>query len=467
MTRLLTLLLLLFAAGSAMALDGGWLMTTDYTSFGRIRGFDQGDPWAVTADLATVPGDAVARWHEGKVYVVGRGGANLIQVYDPSRGFALEREFSLGSGLNPQDIAFDTAGEAYVSCYDSAVLLRVDIPTETVLSSHDTSVFADADGLPETAWTIAVGDRLYIAVQKLDRNNWYTPTGPGAVAVFDMAAEQWVDTDPLTAGVQPIILESGNPYTRFDPVSDGMGGFSLRIGCAGCFGLADGGIEVIDTATDTGLGYLVTEVELGGDLIGLMTTGSSLHVLISDASYVTSLRRYVPATGQMTVLDSSAGYDHADLAWDGGFQLYLADRSLGASGLRVFDLASGAELTTQVIPTGLPPFMFVLPGNPGISPVPDSPFVGELMLGAPTPNPFNPRTRLAITGQPDSRVMIRVLDLRGHLVRTSIMTLGARGGGRFEFDGRDDTGRLLPAGVYRAVVQDGAGFAARSLTLIK
>ena len=113
MFRFFAVLFLMVTGLPVTALAGPWVLTTDYSSFGGISGFEEAAPWTVSPDLATVPGDAGARWHEGNIYVVGRGGANLIQVYDPTGGFSLEREFSLGSNLNPQDIAFDTAGEAY------------------------------------------------------------------------------------------------------------------------------------------------------------------------------------------------------------------------------------------------------------------------------------------------------------------------------------------------------------------
>ncbi|MCB1185307.1 hypothetical protein KDM41_17955, partial [bacterium] len=159
-TRLLPILVLLAAASAATA-QSAWVLTTDYSTFGRLRGFAPDAPWSVGADLATVPGDAVARHHDGRLYVVGRAGANVLQVYGESG--ALEREFSLGAGRNPQDIAFDTAGDAYVSCYDTAELLKVDVATEAVTAVYSTAPWADADGLPETAWMTAVGDMLYIA----------------------------------------------------------------------------------------------------------------------------------------------------------------------------------------------------------------------------------------------------------------------------------------------------------------
>ena len=231
-TMLWSLLFVVSVIAPTRAQDTPLVVTSDYSTFGRLREFAATAPWAVSADLATIPGDAIARWHDDLLYVLGRGGANLLQVYDPAANYALVREFSLGAGRNPQDIAFDTAGEAYVSCYDQAVLLRVDVATEAIVETYSTAAYADADGLPETAWITAVGDRLYITCQKLDRNGLYAPTGPGQLLVFDMAGERFE---------APIDLLGGDPYTQLEQVPDGNGGVNLRVGCAGFFGLADAG----------------------------------------------------------------------------------------------------------------------------------------------------------------------------------------------------------------------------------
>jgi hypothetical protein len=466
MKNLLFLLMLLALSPSGYAQETGWVLTTDYSTFGRVRSFALDGPWSVTGDLATIPGDPTGRFHGGKVYIVGRGGASLIQIYDPEAGFALVREFSIGAGRNPQDIAFDSLGEAYVSCYDEAVLLRVDVTDGTILDTFDTSMFADADGLPETAWMLARGDRLYIASQKLDRNNWYAPTGPGDLLVFDMVAEAWVDMDQGEAGIQPIVLTGADPYTRIEAVESGDGKGNLRVGCVGFYGMNDGGIEDVDPVAGVSLGYVVTEQELGGDISAFTNTGDDIHILISDASFITSLRRFDSSSGSVTVLDTGNGYVHADLAWDGDYQLYLADRTVGGSGLRVFDSASGAELTNGALDTGLPPFRFILPTTDGVSAVP-VPYASRLRLSRPHPNPCNPMSELKIQGQPDHLVRVGVFDLRGRRLQDLALETDSSGRAVFRFDGRDSRGRNLPAGVYRVVVQNKSGFAARTLTLLK
>lgn len=450
-------LILALAAGAAPA-QTGWILTSDYSTFGNVRGFTGTGPWSVSGDLGAVPGDAVARHHGGLVYVVGRGTFNSLQVWDPAAGFSLVAEHSLGDDLNPQDVAFDTSDEAYVSCYDAAVLLRVDPASGAILGSYSTAGFADADGLPETGWMVSVGDLLYIACQKLDRANWYTPTGPGALLVFDMAAETWVDMDPAAAGVQPIVLTGSNPYTRV-LADDGV----LAVGCAGQFGVADGGIETVDTASGTSGGFAVTEVELGGDLNRIQRHGDAWLAVVNDTSFNTFIAR--AAAGAVQVLDTGSGFVHADILVAAG-DLYVLDRTLGADGLRVLDPVTGVDLTGGPLATGLPPAIFVSPdpGAPAAVPV-TAP--AALTLAAPSPNPFNPRTSLTLDGPPDARIRVAVTDLRGRILRRDLVLLDGQGRAQYRFDGRDAAGRTLPAGVYAVTAWAGGARAGRTMTLVK
>jgi len=436
--------------------DGPWVITTDYSVFGRVQSFQPDSPWAVSGELAVIPGDAVGRWHDGLVYIVGRGGSNLIRVHNPADGFSLVREFSIGAGCNPQDIAFDDQGRAFVSCYDEAVLLQVDTETGTVVRTFDTSAYADGDGLPETGWLMVQGNRLYITCQKLDRGNWYSPTGPGQLLVLDLDTLQWA---------APINLTGANPYTRIRPDNQGK----LLVGCVGYWAMADGGIEIVDPASGVSEGYLVTETELGGDILNFAgTSGGQYHVLTSNTSFVTRISRFDPDNTSVVPILESTGYDLADLAWDGDFQLYVADRKVGSSGIRVFDSVSGVELTTGPVTTTMPPFQFILRDGAELSPVPGgSPWTGTLNLSLPYPNPCNPAAELMIVDTPDQMVAVSVFDLRGRRVSRVNLRCDSTGHASFRFTGISSTGAALPAGLYRVVAQSPGGFSAQSLTLVK
>lgn len=455
-------------AATAAPAATGWVLTGDYSQFGRLRSFSQTSPWSASGDLAVTPGDPIGREHDGLLYVVGRGGASVLQVYDPQAGMALVHEFSLGAGRNPQDIAFDSQGRAFVSCYDQAVLLRVDVAAHAVVQTYSTAAFADADGLPETAWMLGRGDRLFIACQKLDRANWYAPTGPGAMLVFDMATGQWVDAEPATAGVQPIRLSGGNPYTRIEAWGDAGGSEKLRVGCVGYYGLLDGGIDQVDLGTMASEGWLVTEAQLGGDLSAFVTTGpGSIYAVAANVTtFNTNLVRWQGGPGSALIRPGS-GFVFADLAWDGGCQLFLADRTLGAEGLRVFNACTGLPLGTGPIATGLPPFSFVLPADPVAAPAPPAPAPAMLRLAPPYPNPCNPSARLEVAGEAGQAVAVRITDLAGRAVGAASLRLDDLGRGLVTFDGRGPDGRSLPAGIYRVTAAGPQGAVSRSVTLLK
>ena len=457
-TLLLVLLGLTLAGSASQAQIGPWVITTDFSLFGRLRSVEQTVPWSVSSDLATIPGDAAGRSHQGLVYIVGRGGANLLQIYDPADGFSLVREFSLGDGRNPQDIAFAPDGSAYVSCYDAAVLLRVDTDTGTILDTFDTSQFADTDGLPETSWMRVCEENLYLTCQLLDRGNWYAPTGPGMLLVFDLTTRSWR---------QPISLVGANPYTRIRPFTGLDGQTKLAVGCVGNYTLFDGGIEVVDPATGQSAGYLATESDLNGDVLNFVFTDpENLYALISSPAFATSIVHLNYVTGAKVVTDASSSYSHADLAFDGDFQLLVADRTVGAAGIRVFDVVSDVELTSGPLATGLPPFLFIMPEEIPSSPVGAIPGAG-LTMGQAYPNPCNPTARVQISGKADQELVVSVYNLRGQRVSTTTLRTDQDGRATFVFNGHDQTGADLSSGMYRVVAGNSSSFAARGIVLIK
>jgi hypothetical protein len=83
------------------------------------------------------------------------------------------------------------------------------------------------------------------------------------------------------------------------------------------------------------------------------------------------------------------------------------------------------------------------------------------------PNPFNPTTQLRFELSSPAAFELYVLDSRGRRIRT--LDRGDRGPGSYEviFDGRDDMGRLLASGAYRAVLQTDTVRRTTSLLLLK
>lgn len=86
-----------------------------------------------------------------------------------------------------------------------------------------------------------------------------------------------------------------------------------------------------------------------------------------------------------------------------------------------------------------------------VTTVPAAP--GNLNLATPSPNPFNPSTKLSFNLPEAGRVSLTVYDTRGHRLRTLLK--GHRQDGDFEtrWDGRDNRGQALPGGVYLFVLE--------------
>ncbi len=461
-------LLLLGAVAARADWDEFVLLTSDYSTVGYVCSVQRASPWTLAIDLEDIHHDARARWHAGLYYVVNGGDASNLQIIDPAAGYQTIRQFSLGAGRGPYDIAFREDGIAFVSCYDTPELLKVDVQGGHVLDSYSTAPWADADGIPETGWMQAVGNRLFVTCQRLDRNSWYTPAGSGCLLVFDMAAEAWVDAVPTTPEIDPVALGGEDPYPQLELSRDRT---QLRVGCTGWYGLLDGGIEVVDLDGLTSLGFEIDEAELGGDLLDFERVGTGdVWVVVSDPSFRTSIRRHVRDIPGVEVLYQSATYGPVDIACDGASHVYACDRTPGHAGLRVFAADSGAQLTAAPIFTGLPPAWAVLPVDEALTAVPPGgspPPEARLVLEAPWPNPANPLLQLRLRGPAGTAVPLRIYDLRGRLLRTALVSLDAGGQGTYVFDGRDDRGRPVPSGVYQARAGEGPGAAARRFTLAR
>ena len=68
-----------------------------------------------------------------------------------------------------------------------------------------------------------------------------------------------------------------------------------------------------------------------------------------------------------------------------------------------------------------------------------------------TSNPANPGTVIGYELPRGSRVVMRMVDVRGRLVRTLVDGYRPAGAHRAFWDGRDDSGRAAASGVYLAV----------------
>ena len=448
------------AAPARAASDYAFATGTDFLGPGCVSWVALAPPRPAHPCAAPVSSDPVARWSQGRLYVVNRYGADNIQVLDPAAGFATVLQFSVGNGANPQDIAVVAPDKAYVTLLNAPHLLVVDPRSGAPLDSIPLGDFADADGLPEAHRMLARGGRIYVTLQRLTN---FAPSDHSLVAVIDAAADTVLDADPGTAGVQCIRLTGTNPNS--DLVFDALRGV-LLVGATGAYGVADGGVEAIDLATLAALGFETTESQLGGEVgdVAMGPSGAAFAV-ISGFSFSDEARlvRYDRATGAPAdTLCTVSGPNLADIEANERGELWACDRSLFAPGLRVFDAVTGAALAGP-IDVGAPPFDVGF-GEGSVGPGGGA--AGLALLGVgPNPARGTVTVRYAVGDAAGLPVRLTVHDVRG--ARVGHVEGGAPGLGAHEISwGAAAGGRVPRPGVYFFRLGRGAGTAGGRFVLL-
>ena len=443
------------------------VVTSDYEVSGRVSTVEVTPPWAVDMNLESVHSDAVARTFNGLVYVVNRLFQDNIQVLDPEQGFATIRQFSVGPGSNPQDIAFVSAERAYVSRYESVWLYEVDPTVGAVTDSVDLSAFADGDGLPEMAGLAVCDGLLFVAVQRLDRDYYWTPVPPSYLAVVDTETNSLVDVDPDEPGIQGIELTATNPSTEVlrDPET-GL----LYVGEAGTWGVFDGGIEAVDPVSLLALGFVASEVGLEGDINDFtLPLEGRAHAVVSVSS---------PQWESFCIsFDWETGAKIADVWRPGGFsvtdiethegagELFLCDRTYTNPGVRIFDVGDDHQLTEGPLDVGLPPQDLLVLGDEVTQVAGETENASSISVEV-WPNPAAAGAAVSFSLPSPGPVEAAVYDVAGRALRKFSGTSRGDGTGAFFWDGTDALGRRAASGVYFVrVTAAGSSGSARLLLL--
>ncbi len=104
-------------------------------------------------------------------------------------------------------------------------------------------------------------------------------------------------------------------------------------------------------------------------------------------------------------------------------------------------------------------------GAPGAD-VPPPPVAGTV-VGSPVPHPFRDVTRLALRLSEAGPFAVRLFDLAGREVRAWREAWSPAGARELLWDGRDASGRTVPAGVYLARVEAGGQRAVRRIVRLR
>lgn len=266
---------------------------------------------------------------------------------------------------NPADLVFVDARKAYLVRRGSDKIWIVDPSAESEaafkLGELDLSAYRDADasGSPEPIDGVIVDGRLYVVMQRTVDNS---PSDPGTspfVAVFDVATDQEIDTNPDDDASNPkgIALDVRNPNGF--AYAPGVGLFLSATGdpfasFRGEPRRYNGGIVRIDT-TDFSTTLVVDD---GPETSGEHPYGSIGDLVILDADTAffsgleafqnTSLFAFNPTTGvaNETPVAGYAGIDIVTLAGGPDGNLWVG---IGSVDMPRIELVSPDQQTVQTI----------------------------------------------------------------------------------------------------------------------
>lgn len=345
------------------------VVTSDFGTSGKFTVINPDAQLAIPT-VANIHSDAVARFIDGKIFIINRLNRDSILILNPTTGFIPEAEYSVGKGNNPQDIAKVNDNKAYITLYNSRNLLVVNPYSGAFIRNIDLGVYAETtslgiagpDGIPEMSQMYLEGSSLFIQLQRLDRND---PSGIPTPNSDSLLLELNVNTDTI---VKTYVFKSRNPTSRIQKIT--LGGETFLAMCApnrlGFISKQDGGIIAFSLTTKTFRNnFLYAETDAGGDILGMQIKDENEgYASVLDASFNKSIQQFNPTTGQRikTILNfpASAGNISGLLLTKSG-RLYMGDGSFSNPGVVIFDTtkADKPRLTQTNIDVGLRPFDLV------------------------------------------------------------------------------------------------------------
>ncbi|MEP7120683.1 MAG: SMP-30/gluconolactonase/LRE family protein [Byssovorax sp.] len=251
---------------------------------------------------------------------------------------------------NPHGVDVDVDGNLWIARYGMGSLAVVS-PAGKILATVDLSDL-DPDGLPDMEAVHIEGDRVFVAIERLDfnadGNGLVLPRGPGTIVAIDRVTRARTGT---------FSLAGRNPFGRFTPMDAAGTRYAIATAGRSFFTDAEDGIDVVDFAQGTAT-QLIGEVELGGTVSEVLIAGPTegYAIVLGDGEKSpTSLVRFDPSMQQpVQVLDAAPLFLHAGLAIDGGLVL-VGDHTVKGSGILAFDRATRAP-SGRITAHRLPPW---------------------------------------------------------------------------------------------------------------
>ncbi len=251
----------------------------------------------------------------------------------------------VGATCNPQSMAFASDTKAYVPRFDSTRMWIVNPSTTTdagfKIGEVDLSAYADADGKPEMTKGVVVDGKLFLLLQRLDKEDNWTPQTPYLV-VIDTATNEEIETQNPAGDLKGIpLLPIKNPwdivYKNGKIYINGAGSYPGWDGTPADY---SGGIVSVDPST-----YEVKMIVDDGDetahpygnISGMTVVSATKGYFISYAGRGdNSLYSFNPTTGAVSsgpIAAFSGGDNISALGVDASGMLWVASNTAAGGGV--------------------------------------------------------------------------------------------------------------------------------------
>jgi hypothetical protein len=323
----------------------------DYSSGAHsVLGYSSPRP-AVNDLLPTISDLGISSYGQ-YFYRLERFGANNVTKFsidDPSTPIWQFSTEGTESNSNPYNIVFVSDTKAYLIRYGSPKVWIINPSAQTEAEFKtgelDLSSYDDGDGSPEAASGFVGGGKFYLALQRLDMNNWGATTNPAYIAVFDTTTDAEIETsqgDPGLKGIKLDVRNPGGPTGRIKYYD----GYLYIPGADDMFGgSANGGIQRVNVTTyvpDHNIiqaGQHITNVEVVSSTKGYFIQYDPIFVAPWGKTYLMSFN---PQTGVVNSGNVANIGDNDDrninyMTKDDDAFLWLSDASLTNPGIYIVD----------------------------------------------------------------------------------------------------------------------------------
>ena len=261
-------------------------------SSGAISRMQVNDPWKVDRLIAPAGPESILRQFGSQIFLVNRS-QSRIDLLDRNTLLPV-RSYSTGHGSRPMDILVIGHSKAIVTDFNGDHLLILDLETGALTEGVSLEIYADSDGLPDMVNMERVGSKIYVQLQRYDRN---TNIDHGSIlAVINLLSISGNSQDEVAMQLLPGIDIAGKrPAFKMQYVKEKN---LLYVGSPGerlDFGGRNTGIEEINLITEESQGFFITEGGLGGDMGPFAIIGdrgfSVFHTSIVLSTHLAHFRR--------------------------------------------------------------------------------------------------------------------------------------------------------------------------------